>query len=1123
MLPVPSAKRNGAPRDPKGCHVVAFEMSEGNPKDTTASEAGKGGRGAAESPQGMSPYATGGGGVTFERQVAVQYLAHMLVGDGASELGGGRRVVKVAFQQAPAHPADDLVVSAAYSDESRPSLVLAIAVRRSPKLVQSDESTRKLFRRFVRALVDTPAAGPEHRWGLVVAGPQPHARQLALLVSLAVGQSDAPGFFECVHSPGEYDVGVRRRLDQIEMLVKRALADLDVGEVDTALVQRRVWELLTRLEVRMPRLESPDDTDWSNVANSLVPVARGSGLEVAIRLRDRLVTLASEYAPKAARVDLVLLRRDTHTQINPAKRHNERAWRILDRLHQAALASVRAEITSSDGTRKVRLDRSKVAAKLVNLAKEAAAVVVTGESGVGKSALALLGLTAASEADPNSLQVFCVNLRQVPRKPVEFEATLGGPLPTLLNELSAPKRLLIIDGADAVVEGREHAFHHLIDAAKEADMTVVAVTSKEGEQGVRSPLIERFAGAVNECDIPPLTDAEIVEIGETFTELRRLYANPRSREILRRLVVVDLLVRGRVRDVPLSEADAMREVWSGLVRRREMSDKGSPDAREFALLRLAELELTGGDCLQVMSGIDPAALDGLRQDGLLRKSPSDPFRIGPEFAHDEVRRYAVARLLLAERNPVSRIKAAGAPRWSLSAARLACQAQLALPDTAGTPLCGRFAALQGSFVELVKAGYGARWEDVPTEALLTIANPSAVLRDAWPGLLADQRAGIRRIARLVDQRLRDDNGIVDIVAVESIITLLLEDSTPWRFGDHAKDLLRSWLRAHVVTNTPASNPLRVLLRDRLVEACAAADRRFAKKQAALAAEHAARTPDEIERERRFEEKYAWAVPEIGYGGRRRRGRPGIPHEITDEIVLELLGLLGPDLGHEGEAILRRVARDAPGWLAPAVDDFFSSRALAAFGRGLLAHLTEAYYVDDEADGSDPLGDGVRGHRRRSLSDPLVGWHCGPFMSLLQTDFQNGIRVLNRLLNHAARIRARVPLAPTNAGESGQPTEDDDVRAYQTELEVSGERKLYVGDKHVWLWYRGTGVGPYPCLSALQALERVCDQIGGFWRFAKQIGSGAVRWLRKPGDGRSHRGTARAASRRGGSATRSLPR
>ncbi len=62
---------------------------------------------------GMSPYATGGGGVTFERKVAVQYLARLLAGDGASELGDGRRVVSVAFQQAPEHPVDDLVVSAA--------------------------------------------------------------------------------------------------------------------------------------------------------------------------------------------------------------------------------------------------------------------------------------------------------------------------------------------------------------------------------------------------------------------------------------------------------------------------------------------------------------------------------------------------------------------------------------------------------------------------------------------------------------------------------------------------------------------------------------------------------------------------------------------------------------------------------------------------------------------------------------------------------------------------------------------------------------------------------------------------------------------------------------------------
>ena len=95
------------------------------------------------------------------------------------------------------------------------------------------------------------------------------------------------------------------------------------------------------------------------------------------------------------------------------------------------------------------------------------------------------------------------------------------------------------------------------------------------------------------------------------------------------------------------------------------------------------------------------------------------------------------------------------------------------------------------------------------------------------------------------------------------------------------------------------------------------------------------------------------------------------------------------------------------------------------------------------------------------------------MPLFQTDFRNGVAALNRLLNHAARIRVRT-LA--RLGPMHLPLEDDAVGSYQAELEISGARQIYVGDDHVWLWYRGTGVGPYPCFSALQALERVCDQL-----------------------------------------------
>ena len=410
-------------------------MSDANPKETNRREGREGGIGALSSPGGMSPYATGGGGVTFERKVAVQYLAHLLVGDNASEIGDGRRVIGVAFQQAPDHPVDDLVVSAARAEELQPSLMLALAVRRSPKLVRNNESTRKLIRQFVHAVIKATTDGPEHRLGLVVAGLQPPAEQLAKLASLAAGQMDAPGFFDLIRTPNKFDAGIRRRLDHLEKLVELALHDLGAVEADTALVQQHVWQLLQALTVSMPRLESPDETDWSAVMNSLIPVARGSDLTAASQLRDRLVTLAGEYSPKSARVDLKLLRRDAHALLDPTTRRHQQGWQVLNHLHCTPLASVRDEITTSDGARRVRLDRSAEASGLAKTATNAPAVVVSGESGVGKSALALLGLTKA--ADPNSIQASCIDLRQVPKLTVEFEAKLGCPLSTLGAILTA--------------------------------------------------------------------------------------------------------------------------------------------------------------------------------------------------------------------------------------------------------------------------------------------------------------------------------------------------------------------------------------------------------------------------------------------------------------------------------------------------------------------------------------------------------------------------------------------------------------------------------------------------------------------------------------------------------------
>ncbi|WP_153011629.1 hypothetical protein [Serinicoccus chungangensis] len=1016
----------------------------------------------------MSPYATGGGGVTFERKVAVRYLGQLLTGLGASELGEGRSVVAVAFQQSPEHAADDLVIRAKRPDEDKPSLVLGLAVRRAPSIVKCDEKSRKLVGSFLAELANDLGEDVEHQVGLVVAGHQAHASQLAELAGLARGQSDAASFVALIQEPKRFERAIRDRLEHLQELVKLALEDATGGVSTDETVTEHAWRLLSHLQVVLPRFESPDESDWAGVANELITVARTQDVTGAALIRDRLSVLAGEYAPKAAVVDLTLLRRDTHHLIAPTIRRHRDAWQLLNGLHQRAVAAVGSQVTSADGARQVHIDRSATVTELRALATANDGVVVHGESGVGKSALLV---EAAAAADEGEGQALVVNLRHLPATAIELEGALGAPLADILAELSAPERLLIIDGADGIAEGKAEQFRYLVEAALRSDVRVVALTSNDVQKLVYDAFADFHPDSVATFEVEALTNGQVDELIETFPELSALAGNVRARELLRRLVVVDLLVRGGVSGVPLTDADAMQHVWAGLVRRRGQVDRGMPDARDAVMLRLAELAVTGGDPLPVVTTLDGAALDGLRRDGVLRTATDEPFKIGPEFAHDEVRRYAVARLLLGSNRLTARLLAAGMPRWSLGASRLACQMYLCAPSTPANPVAGRLARLQGEFDAVVVAGHGERWADVPSEALLALPEQGSVLADAWAELCAHNKAGLYRLCRLIDQRFRDSSHLVRVTAVEPLIKQLLSGATAWRGDERLQELIRDWLRSLIAADVPAGDALKAQLRSQLLGWCAVADQRQRDERAAAEAARAARTPEEVERDERLAQR-SDAFDEIGYPRSRRRRRRDVPREITDEVTVELLALLGPDLGDEGEAILRRIGSDAPWDLGPAVEGLLAARALAHRSRGFLAELTESYYIDEDEDGSGFHEDGIRDHDFHGFGMPHAAWYSGPFMSLLQTDFRGGVRAINRMLNHAARARVRTLASIGHYGA----VSDEELERYRTELQVTGTARTYIGDSHVWIWYRGTGVGPYPCMSALQALERVVDQL-----------------------------------------------
>ncbi len=303
-----------------------------------------------------SPYATGGGGVTFERRVATRYLAHLLTGASSPELAD-RRVVAVAFQQAPSHAVDDLVVRAARDGEDMASLELSVGARRSPGFVASDTATRKLIGSFLVAAQERSTEGVDRRLAVCVAGPQTAAAQVEKLANLARTRNAAT-FYSDLAVPGRFRQVLKDRLTHLKALVKANLEALDQDSSDNA-VDAASWLLLSQLHVLMPRLEPPDELDWTGLLDQLGPWARDPTLDAANALRSRLEVLAASYAPTAASVDQTMLRRDTHDCLDLGRRRSERAWAELDRLDGDARAAIRSDIGGGDGSLKLPRPGSK--------------------------------------------------------------------------------------------------------------------------------------------------------------------------------------------------------------------------------------------------------------------------------------------------------------------------------------------------------------------------------------------------------------------------------------------------------------------------------------------------------------------------------------------------------------------------------------------------------------------------------------------------------------------------------------------------------------------------------------------------------------------------------------------
>ncbi len=971
---------------------------------------------------GSSPYSTGGGGVRLEHTYAAYLIAGLLAGEALTELGDSIAVDSIRLQASDQADVDDILIKG--RDRHGEVYRSSIAVRRTPLLTESDADSVPLIRDFLAVVLDQWATVWAGRWRLVLAVSS-NANAITQLSDLAQIARSMPSGEELearLTQPGRTSKGVRGRYGHVKGLVEQAADGLTAASRFASV--ELTWRLLSSLTVRTLRLERTDRTDRTVAVNTLQRVLYDGTPAAADALFSRIEELVGTWAPQGAVLDQSVIRRNLGDYRLLRSTRFVGAWAVMDRLGLRLRNSISPSLRAGSEILELErsAERSRVDAGMKSAGGSSGSLVVTGEPDVGKSALCL---RAAEALRNDGAAVTSLSLRDLPQNPAEFEGLLGGFSldDVLATSETGSVRLLLVDGAESALEGKAAILQALSASALKAGVGVVAVTRTDGSRQVREILARssELAGiraAPTDLVLSPLTQDERNQLAGTFPTLARLGSDERAKWLLGRPGLVDALLRtGEELDPAkfLCEADVFSAVWRSLIRCDEERPTGmaSPDDREQATLAVAKRSL--GLRSDYIPG---SAAAELRSDGVLRLPNNPALSPVDEFSTDLFRDFALCRLFIVE--GWQALATAGAPRWSIRATRLGCQAALVTPQPSA------WNALTTQFAQIANE-HGERWSEIPFEALLTLGNAEEAIRGLWDALTADDGAALATLLRLAESRYVDGT-IGDPFALAPLVRVAFcERPTIGNVSglghrtvlELIKDLVLAWLRG-MATSHPQPDRLRQAVRDTVLA-------------------------DDPPR--------------------------------YDKFAIEALATLGPDLDNRADAWLRAVAQERPGNLNPAVESFSVSLSMSQACPKLLLDLAEAYYIElpkprSPWSGGHELDDGIRDFQHGlwpGFGVSAAAWFYGPFFRLLNTRPIETIGFINRMLNHAAKFR--VAKGPTHRDDDGR----QEVEGVRLDLPGSGER-LFVGDGSVWSWYRGTDVGPRACMSALLALERFADHL-----------------------------------------------
>jgi hypothetical protein len=970
-------------------------------------------------PPVSSPASTGGAGTTFEQHVGAYWLAQLLVG-AIPPILIDSTVTEVAFQtERLGWNTDDLLVVCKTGDTERK---LAAQVKRSFTVSAGDKECVQAVGDFWKDFTGPKFSRDTDRLALItLRGTKTLLEHFVGLLDHARAARDGADFEQRLATPGLINATAKGYCADLQKIVG-ALERKPVTAAD-------IWPFLRVLHVMSLDLHTGTLQAEAQIKSMLaLTVTEGDPVASAAASWNELIVQASTAMDSGGSLrhdDLPAGLRARHGVIATDDR---RVLRALTEHTAPVLGLIRSTVGRAP---ELHLPRARLVQEVLDALESAQVVIVTGPAGSGKSAV---GKEAASLLARDHF-LFGFRVEEF-AKPSLDETLKDAQVPASWSKLRAilgaqARKVVLVESVERLLEKTTRdAFSDLMTVAVDDPGLRIVLTCRDySAELVRASFLgpHRIEPAV--VEVPSLDDAELAAAGAAFPALAIPLASPPLRDILRNPFLLDKALAipwSAEKSLPQNEREFRALFWRDVVRGVVPAMRRP---REEVLRAIAVGRARALTAYIPETGLDAPVVESLRGDSLIVSPAENPFLVAP--GHDVLEDWSILQWLDEQRLSEAPFKALSEAIGPYPAVRRSYRkwvAELVATDPAAAD---RLFEAAVSDTEI-----SVQFRDDTLVSLLKAPSAPEFLVRHEGQLLADNRALLRRVIHLLRVAcVKTGDWAAGLGARGSISDV--PDGPAWAA------VLRI-VQRNLATFTNAER----LLLLRLVEDAVRGVTWWAPRPdgaedvAAIAhwlldALHGYRDGDARTRVLKVIARIPGADAARFEAVLRGNKKEGEHRDVVAEEFQQLV-FAGTDGAH--------AARDLPDVIIPVGTDY------------LLASEDD---IDDEHRYRRSLDIdlyfGIKEGKGRDSFPPSA--LRGPWISLLRHHTGKAIAFYIKVFDHSADWYAH-PRLPDRLED-----------AWEVELTFGDgtTRKQWMNGR-LWGLYRGLGVGPYPLLSMLMALE-----------------------------------------------------